>query len=188
MTAVYTAQYQPVSDAETASGSALSVRAARDLADSMNNAKRYAMVDKVLSHITPLGTESLDSYTDERVSLVFAPRIVPRGFPYLRFFLGSDMVTEGGSTNWTLYCMPSQYRGGVAFSTSMLPVGTTNASVQSTASHNIATNTLTLARGYNDECWFMLTSINSGALYRAKVYTLDAWPVMDELPAETGLE
>lgn len=178
MAAVYT-QYCPVSDYETGSGAPLSVRAARDLAVGLNNAKRYAMVDKVLSHISPTGTQSVDTYTDEWVSLIFAPRFVPRGFPSLRFFLGHWLSTGAGQTTWRLYSMPSQYKGGVNFSAGMLPQGTRNASViTSSGTYAISTNTVTLATSISGECWLMLTGQNNVSTSVSKLYTLDAWPVM----------
>jgi hypothetical protein len=179
MAAVYTSQYAPISDGEAADGAPLSVRAARDLADSMNNAKRYAMVDKVLSHISPLGTASVDTYTDEWVTLVFAPRVVPRGFASLRFFLGHWRSSGEGQTIWRLYSMPSQYRGGVNFAAGMLPQGSRNASlITSSDTYAISTNTVTLSTSQAGDCWLMLTGQNNVSTSISKLYTLDAWPVM----------
>ena len=179
MAAVYTTQYQPISDYETGSGAPLSVRAARDLTDSMNNAKRYAMLDKVLSHISPVWTQSVDTYTDEWVTLAFAPRIIPRGFPSLRYFLGHLRTSGAGQTTWRVYSMPSQYMGGVNFVAGMLPAGTKNSSIITTSdTYAISTNTVDIARGKGDESWLLLTGQNNISTSVAEIITLDAWPVM----------
>ena len=183
MAAVYTSQYAPVSDGETGSGAPLSVRAARDLADSMNNAKRYAMVDKVLSHIAPVGVPSWDGITDittsEQVMMVFAPRFIPRGFSSLRFFMSHIRDSGAGQTTWRLYSMPKQYVGLRSISAAMLPVGSMNASIiTSNSSYNVSTNTVSIVRGYADESWLMVTAENNIDSSWSKFATLDAWPVM----------
>lgn len=186
MTATY-GQYQPVSNVDTCVGAPLTVRAVRDIAEALNNGKRYALVDKVLSHVSPVGTQSADGYDDERVSLVFAPRFVPRGFTDLRVFGGHKRASGAGETTWRVYSMPSQYQGAGIFNVSMLPAGSRNCELTTTSdTYAIGTNLVEIARSKTDETWLMVTSDNSLDSSYSKLYTLDAWPVWGEetTPAE----
>ncbi len=179
MAVIYTTQYQPISNAETCTNAALSVRQVRDTVDSLNNAKRYALCDKVLSHIAHTGCNGVPAVTDERVVMAFVPRVVPQGFTTFRYVAGHKLANGNGSTTWRLYCLPQSYRDVANIDTTTLPAGATNGSFTTDSSdHNIATGTLTICRGSGDECWFLLTAQSNQANSYATLTTLDAWPVM----------
>lgn len=178
--AVVYSQWRPISNAETCSDAPLSVRLARDFADGMNGAKRYAMCDKVRSHITAGGASSIDA-ASERAVLVFAPVVVPRGFVSLRWFVSHWRTGGSGAASvvWTLYSMPGPYRGAQLIDHTVMPGGSQGATVHSTSgTQNVATNTVRIAGAKMGETWLMLTSTRSDATAGAKVVTLDAWPVM----------
>lgn len=183
MAAVYSTQYQPISNSETCSNAALAVRGARDMVDSLNNAKRYAMCDKILSHVSPLGTTSANSGSvAEVVVLMFAPRSIPQGFTDVWFEAGVRPANGDGMTTWRLYSMPTKYRGAAILDTGMLPSGSTNASVISDASvsnaHSRPMNTLPIVVSTDDTSWLMVTAENNAAASYGRLYTIDAWPVM----------
>lgn len=183
MAVVYTTQYQPISNAETCANAALTVRVARDFIDALNNAKRYAMVDKVLTHLSPACTASdPNGSTDEVVVQMFAPRIVPQGFTNFAFAMSHKPVNGDGQTTWRLYSMPSKYRGPAIVSSAMVPSGSTNASITTDAvlsnAWNVHTNTVEIVTATDDTVWLMLTAQNNVAESYSKYATVDAWPVM----------
>lgn len=182
MAAVWTTQYQPISNAETCTYAPVSVRTARDFCDSINNSKRYAMCDKVLCHMSPVPTDSdKNGSTDEIVMLEFAARYIPQGPTRLRFALGHVLANGDGQTTWRLYSLPTRYRGTATMDTTRLPTGYAAGSIISTPTlanaHNVHHETMSIARATDDTTWFVLTAQNNIASSYSRITTLDAWPV-----------
>lgn len=174
-------QYRPLTTLETGKDDTMSVRAMRDMAESLNNAKNYAMNHKVRRHIaiphleTPLvsGTE-----TTEQIILMFAPVYVPDGFSLLRWQIGYYRSTGAGEVTFKVYCHARQYRGPRAINTSLLSDNYQyGESICGSDTHTIpAAISTKLSTDANRMAWILVTSTASDATTKAKLTGLEIIP------------
>jgi hypothetical protein len=174
---IYTSKYKPVSTAETAANSALSVRLVRDLEAGINNAKAYVFSHKIRHCALIPSWSSIDSNTDENVMAVFAPPFIPMGYRYLRWYIGGKRIAGTGTTTWRLYTSSLAYCGGpLVMDISRLGSYDVDSLVVNSDSHDIYTSgDLRINRAKSLVTWLTLTSQNEAGS-RATITSIDIVP------------
>lgn len=185
MAATYTKQYRPISDRETATNDGLSIRTARDMADSLNNASRWSLVHKTISQICiPTWQSNDQANTDEEVLMVFAPFPVPESANVLTSAIGHRLIVGpagAGTVTVRLYCTTFLYVGDNIMDTTKLVSSYTSMSFNSTsATHAINVDrTLTMPKSiggaHGGLAWLVLTAENAAG-NQVEITTFDVTP------------
>lgn len=181
MPPVNTDQYRPVSEIETAADAGLSVRALRDIINSINNYGIYVANFKFGTQLCVPAWESWDSDTDERVIAVFAPRHIPDGFNRITWGINAYQVTDTAeTTDWKLYQHNKLYIGDKEMDTTKLGFKYTASTITADGALNTnqpkIVNDLDISERYKNYTWLVLTAQNSDVSVRTAIRTIDMWP------------
>lgn len=178
MAVVYTEQWQPISNAETAIGAPMTVRQARDMATSINNDKAHVHVPSLGCGPVMLSTGV--EYEVEKWVHSFAPAYCPRGYTNICFVVGHERITGAGNVDWKAYVTREPYLGSSNVTAAQLPTPYYEVSwTTSSDDHNIAVCTTNgIPRIGRDEVYVMITA-TSGASTQARITTFDRWPILE---------
>jgi hypothetical protein len=177
----YTDQYNPLTPYETAKDDALSVRAVRDMANSLNNAKRYALNHKVRSHISIPNLETpliVGEESDEQILLMFAPVYVTDGFNNLSWILGCQRIGGTGAVRIAVYCQDQQYVGPRKYSLAYASPRVSSKYYDCSSDTHVVTREMDfgLVADAARMAWIFVTSTSLDGSTRAKITTLDIIP------------
>lgn len=182
MSATSSRQYRPPSHV-IAADRACSVRTVRDLADGMNNYKRFAGVVKLRSLIWPEADSiySADNSTAEQLVLPpMAPIEIPRGYDNLLWTIRHKNYTgEGYTTTWKLYAHAKLYVGPKIFDSQYLYLQQVSeiVTVDNTPRIESAATPLKLVRNASNLVFPVLTATNSNQLCRSLITGLELFGV-----------
>ena len=182
MSATSGRQYRPPSHVIVADR-ACSVRTVRDLADGMNNYKRFGGVVKLRSMIWPEANwiYSADNSAVEQLVLVpMAPIEIPRGYDNVLWTIRHKNYTgEGYETAWTLYASAKLYVGPKIFDSQYLYLQQSSSivTVDDTPRFASATTPLKLVRNASNLVFPLLTATNNSVLCRSIITSLELFGV-----------
>jgi len=183
MAVVWTEQHRGISDRETDVEDGASVRAIRDMADSLNNWARWGMREKVISEICIPKWYSADSAdTNENVLAVFAPRLIPHGFTKFSVTMGHERSVGAGvdTVVFALYASSQIYLGDEILDTAALSVDYSRTLItNSSGTHAITvTQDLVIPAQANiaSGIYFILTGENT-INTRACLTSIDVTPI-----------
>jgi hypothetical protein len=176
-------QYQPVSNTETGTDDALSVRVYTEMADALNNAHFHSSCHKVRSAVCFPAWSSWDAYTSEHVIAVFSPVSIPDGFSDLLWTIGHQRTSGAGSIVWSLKSSAKRYTGTIeVFNGAYLSTDAWTNSITSTAdAHEVEHSTLNLPASLiagGGDVHMVLTAQNSNGSTRGHITSLDVKPVL----------
>lgn len=164
MAAIYDRQYRPITNRESAVDDGCSVRAIRELADSINNYKAHVSGQKLISAIFPRDSfQSDDNKSVERLIHSFAARWVPSGYNRLHWQIGGRQNQSATSCIWRLYCGTLLYKGPADFNTAFLgPIYTVDSLTINSTTHNLYVSLrLNLIRNQQGFVYLTLTAQNN---------------------------
>ncbi|MEE9366931.1 MAG: hypothetical protein V3W44_09615 [Dehalococcoidales bacterium] len=187
MSVVTSSHYQPVQSAETASAAGLSVRAVRDLAESINNyvfyCARFPLTTAHPDENLGIQTIALGTPQHERLHTLYAARDFGPQFDRLTYTIGHVRTAGTGSVAWNIYCSRELYQGvdgdsAVPFDTNFFSAGFKTATFSTTAGvHAFATgNALDIVRNQAGLTYITISSTPSDATTTARISALTISP------------
>lgn len=181
MAIVYTAQWQPISNAETQIGAGLSVRYCRDMAETINNDKAHVHNGSLGCHVcSPAIAADTDVANVERWVHSYAASYVPDGYSHIAWVMGHQMTSGSGNTIWRVYSMAAPYKGSANINSDGF-VGDYYVSncVTTNTDHALTPNLrLKIARGSKGLTYIMVTSQSTDGV-ASKMTVLNRWPTVD---------
>jgi hypothetical protein len=179
MTVQWNRQYRPVATIEAATNDGLSVRAIRDLADSLNNYGRH-FCSKLISQLCIPPWMSKDAaIVTEQILAMWPPFLVPDGPSHLTTTMSHMRTAGAGNVTFRLYVSRIPYSGDVILNTALLsPSGNYTSIICNQGTWDIdVTQDLVIPHAWNEQriCYLILTGQNTLGS-RAQLGSIDVTP------------
>jgi hypothetical protein len=174
----YYSQYRPVSTSETSAQDAVSVRAMKDMADSVNNCKAYVKRQKLLSYMFVPAIDTVGDAVTRLLLPPLAPRFMPSGYNYMWIAFHAERTAGSGITNIVVNLCTSLYSGPAAIIGYPTPRVYYNRQATTSGFYVVQSSPLVFVKDYVDRVWPLVT-YNSAVGTTHRIRTLDVWLSMD---------